>query len=255
MLFNQSAYIGVDLGGRKTFTYAALNANLELLALSDANSEDLLSFIGGQPRALVAVNAPPRPNQGRVRALLEAESLTNNTVSPRGSDLRLAEHELRLRGIKIAATASRPELCPAWIRSGFALYEKLAALGFVSYPHEGDAAYQYLETHPQAAFLVLAEGNLFPFSALEGRLQRQTILYGEGLRIRDPMMFFEEITRHRLRQGILPLEKIYTSAQLSALLAAYTAYLAAEKPAEIISFGDADEGKLYLPVRELKSKY
>ena len=254
MLFTQTAYIGIDLTGKKAFTYALLNADLRLLALADGELEDLLTFIGGQASAFVAVNAPAKPNQGRVRALLEAERLTTSTAPLRGSDMRLAEYELRQRGIKVAATPAHPDHCPSWMRSGFALYEKLCGMGFSTYP-EADSTHQLLETHPQAAFIAMTEGNLLPLSALEGRLQRQTILYGEGLGIRDPMAFFEEITRHRLRQGILPLEQIYASSQLNALLAAYTAYLAAEMPKEITALGDEDEGKVYLPVSKLKSTY
>ena len=254
MLFTQTAYIGIDLTGRKAFTYAALNADLELLALADGDLEDILTFIGGQASAFVAVNAPAKPNQGRVRALLESKSLTTGKSALRGADMRLAEYELRQRGIKVAATPAHPDRCPSWMRSGFALYEKLAGLGFVSYPAK-EATHQLLETHPQAAFIAMAEGNLLSASALEGRLQRQTILYVEGLQIRDPMFFFEEITRHKLKQGILPLEQIYASSQLNALLAAYTAWLAAEKPKDTISLGDEDEGKVYLPVSKLKSTY
>ena len=40
------------------------------------------------------------------------------------------------------------------------------------------------------------------------------------------MEFFEEVTRHRLRHGILPLEKLYTPGELDALTAAYLAWLA-----------------------------
>ena len=254
MLFTQTAYIGIDLTGRKAFIYAVLNADLELLALADGDLEDLLAFIGGQASAFVAINAPAKPNQGRVRALLEAKSLTPDKSPLRGADMRLAEYELRARGIKVAATPSHPDSCPSWMRSGFSLYEKLIGLGFASYPAE-DATHQVLETHPQAAFIAMTEGNLLPVSALEGRLQRQTILYGEGLQIRDSMEFFEEITRHRLRQGILPLEQIYASSQLNALLAAYTAWLVAEKPTDATSLGDKEEGKVYLPVSKLKSKY
>ena len=254
MLFTKTAYIGIDLTGRKAFTYAVFNADLELLALAGADLEDVLTFIGGQASAFVAINAPARPNQGRVRALLEAESLTSGKSPLRGADMRLAEYEIRQRGIKIAATPSRPELCPSWMRSSFELHRKLTGLGFVEYSSE-DATHQVLETHPQAAFIAMTEGSLLPASSLEGRLQRQTILYGEGLQIRDSMAFFEEITRHRLRQGILPLEEIYTSSQLNAILAAHTAYLAAEKPKDTISLGDEDDGKVYLPVSELKSKY
>jgi len=250
MFFNQTSYIGVDLTGRKAFTYAALDADLKLLALASGELEDVLSFVGGQAGAFVAINAPAKPNQGRVKALLESESLASRKSSPRGADIRLAEYEIRQRGIKVVGTPSRPELCPSWMRSGFALYEKLAGLGFLSFPAE-EAKHQVLETHPQAAFIALADGNLLPVSALEGRLQRQTILYGEGLQIHDPMDFFEEITRHRLRQGILPLEQIYVSSQLNALLAAYTAWLAGVEPEKVTSLGHTEEGKIILPVIDL----
>ena len=202
----------------------------------------------------MAINAPAKPNLGRVRALLEAQNLGTGSSPLRGAEMRMAEYELRARGIKVAATPSRPDHCPAWMRSGFALYEKLTEMGFENYPAE-NATHQMLETHPQAGFIVMTEGNLLPESALEGRLQRQTILYGVGLDIRDPMSFFEEITRFKLKQGILPLEEIYNSKQLNVLLAAYTAWLAVEKPNDAASLGDEGEGKVYLPVSKLKSKY
>ena len=254
MFFNQKAYIGINLTGGRAFTYTALDADLKLLALADGELEDVLTFIGGQASAFVAVNAPANPNQGKVRALLETKSLTPEKSPLRGVDMRLAEYELRQRGIKVAATPAHPDHCPSWMRSGFALHKKLSDMGFVGYPAE-DASHQILETHPQAAFIALTEGSLLPASALEGRLQRQTVLYGEGLQIRDPMIFFEEITRHKLKQGILPLDQIYAANQLDSLLAAYTAWLVTEEPNKVIALGNGDEGKVYLPVSDLKSKY
>jgi hypothetical protein len=41
-----------------------------------------------------------------------------------------------------------------------------------------------------------------------------------------------------LAQGILPLEKIYSSKELDALVAAYVAWLAANSPAQIVAQGD-----------------
>ncbi len=90
MLFTQTAYIGIDLTGRKAFTYAVLNADLGLLALTDGDLEDVLTFIGGQASAFVAVNAPAKPNQGHVRMLLESKSLTTDKSPLRGADMRLA---------------------------------------------------------------------------------------------------------------------------------------------------------------------
>lgn len=254
MFLSKKTYIGIDLTGGRTFTYAAFDPNLKLLALGNGNMEEILTFIGGQASAVVAINAPARPNQGRVRALLEAESLEKGNSPLRGAEMRLAEHELRQRGIKVAATPSHPDRCPAWMRAGFALYKRLADLGFSAYPAD-DADYQMLETHPQAAFIALTNGSLHSASSLIGRLQRQAILYGEGTEIRDPMTFFEEVTRYKLKQGIVPLEDVYSSTQLDALLAGYTAWLAATKPKSTSALGDVEEGQIYLPVDNLKSKY
>ena len=90
---------------------------------------------------------------------------------------------------------------------------------------------------------------------LEGRLQRKLLLYERGVGLKDPMDFFEEITRHRLVRGILPLELVYTPEQLDALVAAYTAYMAATKPEEILFIGAKEEGRIALPVGELKERY
>ena len=90
---------------------------------------------------------------------------------------------------------------------------------------------------------------------LEGRQQRQLVLYEQGLGIRDPMEFFEEMTRHKLLKGILPLEQIYSAEALDAIAAAYMAYLAGRHPERLGKLGDAQEGQIFLPVLALKEKY
>jgi predicted RNase H-like nuclease len=66
---------------------------------------------------------------------------------------------------------------------------------------------------------------------------------------------FEEITRHRLLQGILPVNDLCSPGELDALVGAYTAWLAATKPDQITLLGDPDEGQIVLPVPELKAHY
>ena len=90
---------------------------------------------------------------------------------------------------------------------------------------------------------------------MEGRLQRQLVLHEADVGIRNPMEFFEEITRHRLIKGVFPFEIIYTPEQLDALIAAYTAFLAAREPQKISFVGSVDEGRIVLPVGELKDYY
>ena len=253
MFFTDAVYVGIDTtSGHKAFTYAALDRNLNLVALAEAEMEEMVAFLGGQQSATVAVNSPSHVNVGLVRKQLESQSLTPHQL--RGVDVRQAEYELRQRGIAVSGTGGRMVLCPAWVQVGFALYAKLSKLGFKPYPAE-NASHQWLETHPHADFCVLLDGNPLPKPTLEGRLQRELILHERGVGIKDPMDFFEEITRHRLINGILPMELVHSSEQLDALVAAYTAWLAVEKPDELTRLGNAQEGFIALPVAALKEKY
>lgn len=253
MLFTDSAFIGIDpTSGRKSFTYAALDKDLHLLALTDGEMDDVTAFLAGQSSATVAINAPARVNRGLVREKMKKEMLTPHQI--RGAELRMAEYELRQHGIAVTGTAASVALCPAWIQAGFGLYRKLEKMGFKKYP-EKDSAYQVLETHPHAGYCVMAGSAPLSKPSLEGRLQRQLILYEHGVHVRDPMDFFEEITRYKLAKGIWPMELLYLPEQLDALVAAYTAWVAVHKPEHTFSLGDAKEGFLVLPEKGLKEKY
>jgi predicted nuclease with RNAse H fold len=253
MLFTDSVYVGIDTtGGRKAFTYAALDHELNLIALADAEIEEVTAFLGGQKSATVAINAPSHVNIGLVRKNLEKPSLTPHTL--RGVDMRLAEYELREHGIVISGTGSREMLCPSWVQVGFSLYRKLAKLGFKPYPDE-EGSHLWLETHPHACYCILLGHLPLPKPTLEGRLQRELILFEQGVQLKDPMIFFEEITRHKLLNGVLPLELVYLPEQLDALVAAYTAWWAIKKAGEITRLGNKQEGSITLPGSSLKEKY
>lgn len=254
MFFTDSIFVGIDpTSGNKDFAYAALDADLNLLALADADMENLIAFLGGQKSGVAAVNAPSHVNVGLLRRKLDSQSLTPGHQF-RGVDIRLVEYELRARGISVSGTPGREDTCPAWAQVGFALYRRLSKIGYQPYGTK-EAAHQWLETNPHAAFCVLLEQVPFPKPTLEGRLQRQLALYERGLHIKDPMDFFEEITQFKLRKGILPMEMVLSTEHLDALAAAYTAWLAAHKPEDVLVVGDKQEGELVLPVRELKEKY
>lgn len=253
MLFSKTTFIGIDLsGGRHPFTYAALDEQCQLVALSSGEIEDVLAFLGNQQETLVAINAPHCPNLGLVRKQMENQSLSHGHL--RGVDMRVAEHELRECGISVSPTSSRPETCAAWMQTGFEFHGKLEGMGFKPFPLE-NTSLQWLETHPHAAYCTLLGKLPLPKPTLEGRLQRQLILYEQAMGIKDPMEFFEEITRHRLIKGVLPIEFIYTPEELDALVAAYTAYMAASQPGKVTWVGNKQEGQIVLPVPELKESY
>ncbi len=49
------------------------------------------------------------------------------------------------------------------------------------------------------------------------------------------MEFFEEITRHKLLQGVLPSEYIHSSRQLDALMMAYISWMAGNPSEKLVS--------------------
>jgi hypothetical protein len=92
----------------------------------------------------------------------------------------------------------------------------------------------WIETNAQGCFRALGGHSLWPHRSLEGRLQRCAILYEQGLPLKDPVDMFEEITRYKLVQGILPLEGLPSSKELDALVAAYLAWLSFTRPGQIV---------------------
>jgi hypothetical protein len=111
--------------------------------------------------------------------------------------------------------------------------EKAIQMGFKLYSKESDSK-QLLETSAQDCFRALIGQNLLPRRTLEGRIQRALILYERGLQMDDPMDVFEEITRFKLMQGILPLEHLYSSKELDALITAHLAWMAVNRPQKIL---------------------
>ena len=125
--------------------------------------------------------------------------------------------ELLRRGIRMPQTPADSEACKPWVRTGFELYDRLQGLDYQAYPAE-EAERQFLESSPLACYSVWLGKTPFRKGTLEGRLQRQLILYDLELEIPDPMLFFEEITRFRILQGSLPEDILYAAGELDALL-------------------------------------
>jgi hypothetical protein len=167
---------------------------------------------------------------------------------------RVVEYLLRRHRISTYQTPADEQKCPRWMKTGFTLYRRLEGLGFQPYP-AGEGSHQYLEVYPHACFTVLLGVAPFPKNSLEGRIQRQLVLYENRTRLPDPMRLFEEITRHRILRGILPDEQLSTPPALDALVAAFTAWKTITHPEEVTVLGFPDEGQIVLPIAELKNHY
>lgn len=255
MFFTNTTFVGIDpTAGGTPITYAALGHDKAVLALGHGDLEEVLAFIAGLREAFVAISSPRRPNQGLMQREEVRQQLTPPPRPGRWFNFRMAEYQLRQHNISMPQTTSEENDCPAWIRMGFNLFKRLEGLDYQPYPHE-NASHQSMEAYPHACYTVLLGRVPFPKHSLEGRIQRQLILYETKLDVPDPMRVFEEITHHRLLQGILPLEDLYTVAELDALVSAYTAWLAANQPDQVTLLGNPEEGHLILPVSELKRRY
>jgi len=215
----------------------------------------LMAYIRGQRTAVVALTSPRWPNQGLMADEDFRSNLNPQPTPGRWMDFRVAEYLLFQRNIRIPMTRAEEDDCPNWMRTGFQLYRLLERQGYKAFPAENEVQ-QTLEVYPQAAYTVLLERLPFSKNSLEGRLQRQLVLHSRAVDLPDPMRIFEEITRYRILQGILPLERLYDAERLDALVAAYTAWYAVTKPLEEVTLvGDGEEGQIVLPGGNLKGKY
>src|SRR3989304_5883153 len=172
MLLYNSTFIGIDpTSGHKSFTYAMLDRDLNLLALAAGEMEDVIAFIEGQKSVTVAVNAPAGVNLGLVRERLKKLLPTPHQI--RSGEFRVAEFELRERGISVSGTPASAAISPAWMQLGFAMYRRLEKLGFRKYPAENEP-YQIMETHPHACFCVMAGSVPLSKPSLEGKIPPMT---------------------------------------------------------------------------------
>jgi predicted nuclease with RNAse H fold len=253
----ERVYLGIDpTAGRRPFHFAALDADLKIVAQGEGDLEVVIRYVASLRPEAVAVDAPQSPNQG---LMLRPKVRRRFDLSPddtRWGQWKVCEYELRRRNIRLYNTPDRSEDAPAWMRHGFTIYDALAELGYVFFIQDQPSGPRtMLEVHPHACFTVLLGRRPFLKSTLEGRLQRQLVLFLQGLDIPNPMHALEEITRHHLLSGQLPLQGLLSHDELDALAAAFTAYLVGTKPALTCQVGDPGEGLITLPAPKLEAFY
>lgn len=242
-------YLGIDPSMRyQPYVFVALDADLKIVAIGDGPLREVLSYAAGLASACVAINSPQFLNQGLVQADEEKQTLFPVTPSKRG-DLRKIELTLIEEGIQMPRTAATEKDCPVWMRRGFKLYQRIAKLGYQLFDAEEEQERSFMEVQSEAVYSRLSGGApMFDELALEGRLQRQLMMYEEDLPVTDAMKFFEEVTRFKLLKGILPTDDLYEAGELNAMAAAYTAWLIHHKGEQIEKVGDQREGQIYLPL-------
>jgi hypothetical protein len=242
-------FIGIDpTAGRRPMDFAILNDDLDLLQRGLGNLDTVLEMVRAQASAIIAVDAPQSPNAGLMAAPARRESYGLPPQSPKWANFKVCEYELRRRGLKLYNTPGEIEAAPKWMQLGFKLYAALRAEGYQPYRPGSPAPKQYLEVHPHATYATLLGHLPLRKDSLEGRMQRQLVLFRQKVEVPDPMTVLEEITRHHLLEGQLTLPALYTHDELDALGSAYTAYLAFRHPDRVTCIGDEAEGQIILPV-------
>lgn len=255
---SDTVFIGIDpTAGKRPMNYAVLDGDLRPVAGAGGGFDEVLAAILSYPSAVVAVDAPQSPNGG---LMANPEYRAGLNPRPNGrtySQYKVCEYELRRRGIGLCSTPGDAAAAPSWMQMGFRLYAALAAVGFEFFRPGSAAPRQVLEVHPHACFSVLLGHLPLRKDALEGRLQRQMLLYREGVAVGDPIGALEEMTPHHLLAGTLELPGLLSHDELDALVAAYTAYLAGSSPDQVTRVGDEGEGQIIVPVApaELKTLY
>lgn len=242
-------FIGIDpTAGERLIDYALLDERLNV-TLGQGRVDSVVDLVTGCPAAVVAIDAPQSPNNGLMADPAYRESLGLDPRRRNWANCKVCEYQMRRRGIGLYLTPRAADDAPRWMQMGFRMFEMLRAEGFQLYQPGLAAGRIMLEVHPHGCYTVLLGRRPLRKDTLEGRLQRQLVLYDEGLNVPDPMDAVEEITRHHLRSGALDFSgKLYTHDQLDALAAAYTACLAARHPERVTLVGDPAEGQITLPV-------
>lgn len=250
----ERVYIGIDTtAGKRLLTYAVLDGDLNQIESADANFEGVLEAVASYPAALCAVDAPSGPNLGLMAEPGYRQGLGLSPNGKRYATYRVGEYELRRRNIGLYRTPIKTDDAPAWMHLGWQLFEQLEGQGYARYPQGGSR--QMFEVHPHACFTVMLQHRPYRKDTFEGRMQRQLLLYEEGLDIGDPMLAFEEWTRFHILSGKIGMGGLLRHDELDALGAAYTAYLLGQEPERTMPVGDPGEGIIIVPTGELLDRY
>jgi hypothetical protein len=246
MLFDQEIFVGVDpAAGNPAFIWVALDIHKEIVACRNGSLDDLIQFIQGIPRVSVAINSPRSP---RLHLMDDAFYRQNISPSPRSGrfmDYRVCEYLLRVRNIRILPVPLDVRKATGWMKNAFILYDRLEKIPII----------RTIEVQAHASFCVLLGKIPFLKNSLEGRIQRQLVLVDQKVHLPEPMDFFEEITRRRLLQGVLPAGILKSVRELDALVSALTAWQQIYQTERTIALGDPQEGQIILPIDKLKDKY
>jgi predicted nuclease with RNAse H fold len=257
MLFHDAVFIGIDpTAGNRPIQYAALDGDRRLIVHDKGNMEQVLAFLASFASAVVAIDAPQGLNRGSMKKPEVRQAFNLRSGGHTWAQWRVCEYELRRRNVRLYNTPDRLAQTKNWVQVGIALFRRAQDMGYRLYEkNQNNTGRMLIESRAHAGFTALLERRPFQKESLEGRLQRQLLLFVEGLELPNPLQALEEITRHHLLTGHLPLDDLRDAITLDTLMTAYTAYLTAMEPDRVCQVGAPEEGLITLPVPGLKDFY
>jgi predicted nuclease with RNAse H fold len=257
MLFHDAVFIGIDpTAGHRPIQYAALDRECHLILHEQGDMEQVLAFLASAESAVVAIDAPQGLNQGWMRKPEVRQSFGLRAGGRTWVQWRVCEYELRRRNVRLYNTPDRLAQTKNWVQVGIALFRRAQDMGYRLFEvGESNTQRMLIEARAHSGFTTLLERRPFQKETLEGRLQRQLLLYLEGLDLPNPLHALEEVTRHHLLTGHLPLQDLRDHRTLDTLMAAYTAYLTAMQPDRVSQVGKVAEGLITVPVPVLRDFY
>lgn len=257
MLFHDAVFIGIDpTAGHRPIRYAALDRERRIIVHDQGDLEQVLAFLASFESAIVAIDAPQGLNKGWMQKPEVRRPYNLRSRGKTWTQWRVCEYDLRRRNVRLYNTPDRLAKTKNWVQVGIALFRRAQDMGYRLF-EQGESSTQrmLIEARAHAGYSALLERRPFPKHSLEGRMQRQLLLYIEGLDIPNPLHVLEEVTRHHLLTGHLPLEDLRDHETLDTLMSAYTAFLTAMEPDRVSQVGALEEGLITLPVPALRDFY
>ena len=234
-------FVGIDVNSRPPYYHlVAIDTQLHFRSELTGDLEELTQFLLRTDKLIIGINAPLSISTGYL-----AQSNLPKHHPGRWPNCRRVEFELAQHGAPVYFTPNDPNKMPAALSRGFTMSRRLIDLGYELSTDQTENS--LIEVPADAAFWSIVQGEMIEQNQLLGRIQRQMILYELGFQVPDPMAFFEEITRFKIKMGNIPLNLVLTQQQLNARIVAYTAQQLWKNPERVAKLGYQQEGYLYLP--------
>lgn len=243
MLYQNDVFVGVDVSsGTMPYIVAVINNAGNLLALEKCALDEALKFCAGYGTVIVAVNASRSIMKMQSNDQVFQAADTLKPVILKSRSYRNAEWKMKSMGIRFTKSPARNGSLPPCITNGIKFYQQVEQ--FIGSSRDGRSI---IETNAQASFHQLLGRPPLQRNNIEGRIQRQLTLLDGGIKLPDPMSFYEEVTRYRLLHGILPDEMLFSPRQLDALICSLVARISFQDPENILTIGDDTGGWVVLP--------